>query len=95
LEILELAGMIELDAAWTVVFPQQRAATEIQQADIDNKKADTLSKIMSAASTPGGEAVVLNSALEVLNLGDIDTEEIDLDDDVDPEIDPEPEPDDE
>ena len=95
LEILELAGMIELDAAWTVVFPQQRAATEIQQADIDNKKADTLSKIMSAASTPGGEAVVLNSALEVLNLGDIDTEEIDLDDDIDPEIDPEPEPDDE
>ena len=81
LEILDSAGMIELDDSWTVVFPRQKAATEEKQAETDNKKADTLAKVTQAKSSPGGDAIDLDSALDAVGLSDIKTESINLDDD--------------
>lgn len=94
LEIFERAGMLKIDPSWSVVFRQQRAATEIQQADIDNKKADTLSKITAAKTSMGGDGLDIESALDELGLGNIKVDADALmaleDDDLDDEIDPQP-----
>lgn len=83
LEILEKASMLELDPTWSVIFPQQKAATEIQQAEINNKNADTLKKIVDSKSAVGGDGMDLPSALEALGLGVIKTDEVDIDNGVD------------
>lgn len=86
LEILDTAAMIKLDDFWVVDFPLQTAVTEAQQTDIDNKKSDTLNKIVHAKNLPGGDGLDIDSALSSLGLGDIKYDEINLqeiDNDVD------------
>lgn len=78
LRLLDKAGMIKFDPLWSVAFPQQQASTEMQQAKIDAEKGTTLQKIMQAASTPAGQSLDVESALQSLNLEDIEVEDIDL-----------------
>jgi hypothetical protein len=75
LEILYTAGMIDLPENYEVRFPQQEAATEKEQAEINNKNADTLQKVTSAVSSVGGDAIDLQSALEVVGMGEIEIDE--------------------
>lgn len=79
-EMLAKAGMLDWDDNWIVKFPKQSTVTEAQQADVDNKKADTLLKTTQAKSQIGGDEVVLESALEEFGLGDIELDEINDDD---------------
>lgn len=79
-EILSEAGMIEWNDEWVVKFPKQSTVTEAQQADVDNKKANTLKTIADAKSTMGGDEIDFESALENLGLGDIELDEVSDDD---------------
>jgi len=82
-EILAMAGMVEWDDNWTVEFPKQSTTTEIQQADLDNKKADTLDKVSRAKTSIGGDEIDYRSALDELGLEEIKTEAVDDDIDID------------
>ena len=86
-EILSMAGAIKWDDNWTIEFPKQSTTTEIQQADLDNKKADTLMKISTAKTSIGGDEIEFRSALDELGLEDIKTETVD-DDDIEIEEEP-------
>ena len=86
-EILAMSGAIKWDDNWTIEFPKQSTTTEMQQAELDNKKADTLLKVTQAKSQIGGDEVNTESALEFLGLGDIKTDMVDDDDiDIDDEV---------
>lgn len=76
LEILANVGMIKLPEDYDVRFPVQQAVTEQQQAEISNKKADTISKVVGASNTPGGDEIDAVATLKTLG--------------IDVEIDPEP-----
>ena len=82
-EILAMAGMVKWDDEWSIKFPKQSTTTEMQQAELDNKKADTLLKVSQAKSQIGGDEIDFESALEFLGLGDIETDEVsDIDIDI-------------
>lgn len=79
-DILGEAGMMtKLPESYEVRFPVQEAATEIQKVEIGNKKADTISKLASAASSIGGEAIDLESALIECGIESVDVETVDID----------------
>ena len=82
-EILAMAGMVKWDDSWEVEFPKQSTTTEIQQADLDNKKADTLDKVSRAKTSIGGDEINYRSALDELGLEEIKTEAVDDDIDID------------
>lgn len=82
-EILAMAKMIEWDDNWAIEFPKQSTTTEQQQADLDNKKADTLLKVTQAKSQIGGDEIDVKSALDFLGLGEIGIDIISDDDDID------------
>jgi len=71
LELLDRAGVIKLPPGAAVVFPQQGASTEKEQAEIDNKRATTLQLVAAAKSAIGGDEIDMRSALDALNLADI------------------------
>ena len=75
LEIISNAGMIDLPEDYEVRFPPQEAATEKEQAEINNKNADTLQKVTAAVSSVGGDAIDLQSALEVVGMSEIEIDE--------------------
>ncbi len=84
LKILQMAGMLDLDPAYDVRFPHQQPVTEAQAAEIANKKADTIGKIATAASSIGGDGINVEETLgelgidiEVDEIGDMDTDEVD------------------
>lgn len=79
LEILQTAGIITLPESYTIQFPLEEPLNEMDQAELGNKKADTLTKLTQAASSIGGDSISLESALEVLGLSDIEVEEFDDD----------------
>ncbi len=80
-QMLNKAGMLKWDDDWIVKFPKQSTVTEAQQADVDNKKANTLKLVSDAKSTLGGDEIVMESALSEFGLGDIKLDEIDDSDD--------------
>ena len=75
-EILAMAGMMKWDDNWSIDFPKQSTTTEMQQAELDNKKADTLLKVTQSKSQIGGDEIDVESALELLGLSDIKTDAI-------------------
>jgi hypothetical protein len=79
LEILQKANMLTFDESWVVDFPLQTATTEEQEAEINNKNADTLNKVVDAKTKQGGDGIKLGSALAAFGLGEIKHEDIDLD----------------
>ena len=56
------------------------ADADEQQADVDNKHADTLLKLVQAKTQPGGDEIEMESALEFLGLNEIDLDAVDDDD---------------
>lgn len=81
-EILSMAGMIEWNGSWVVRFPKQSTVTEMQQVELDNKKADTLLKLSQAKSQVGGDEIDFRSALDEMGLKDVETDSIGLGDDI-------------
>lgn len=68
LQILQNAGMIDLPEDYDIRFPVQQAVTEAQESEINNKKADTISKIVSSASLPGGDEIDVEKTLAGLGI---------------------------
>lgn len=87
-EMLSMAGMMEWNDDWIIEFPKQSTTTEQQEADLNNKKADTLLKVTQSKSQIGGDEIKLESALDELGLDEIGTEEVDdsNDEDLDKEL---------
>ena len=73
-EILSTADMLEWNDSWVIKFPKQSTVTEEQQADLDDKKADTLLKLAQAKTQPGGDEIDMRSAMDNLGLKDIETD---------------------
>jgi len=92
LQVLGGAGVLEYKPEWYVVFPPQQASTEAQEAEVGNKRADTLHKVMSATAMLGGDRVDLDSAFTSVGLSGIKLDDLELPADEPPELEPEPEP---
>ena len=75
-EILAMAGMVEWKDTYQVRFPKQSTVTEMQQVELDNKKADTLLKVAQSKSQIGGDEIELRSALDDVGLNDIELESV-------------------
>lgn len=75
LDVLQAAGIVQLDPTWHVIFPPQQASTEAQQAEIDAKRATTLQAVLTACSTAAGGMVDLASALEAAGLSDVEVDD--------------------
>jgi len=77
LRILEAATIIdELPKTLIVEWPEQSALTEKEKSEVNKNKATSLKDLSAARSLPGGDEIVLESALDELDLGNIETEEI-------------------
>ena len=75
-EILAMASMVEWKDTYDVRFPKQEAVTEMQQVEINHKKADTLLKAANAKSQVGGDEIDFRSALDELGLKEIKTDSL-------------------
>jgi hypothetical protein len=91
-EILSEAGYIQLPENYNIRFPPQESTTEKEQVEIDNKKANTLKLVMDSASTPAGDGINVESALNEMGLKDVEYDESAIDE-LDREIDAITEPD--
>lgn len=80
-EILSMAKMLDWNDEWVVKFPKQSTTTEMQQIELNNKKADTLLKLTQAKSQIGGDEIDLQSALDNLGLKEIKTDSLPSGDD--------------
>ncbi len=79
LDILALAGLIDLPKGYEVRFPPQESTTEKELIELNNKKADTLQKLTSALSSVGGDGVDIDTALSALGLDEIEYDENKID----------------
>ena len=77
LEIFETAGLLTLPDEYIIDWPLDEPLNEMDRATLANTKADTLTKLTSAASSMGGDSINLESAMAALELDDIDIEEFD------------------
>ena len=80
-EILAMAGMVEWKDTYQVRFPKQSTVTEMQQVELDDKKAGSLLKIAQAKSQIGGDEIDLRSALDEMGLKDVKLESVPEDED--------------
>lgn len=75
-EILAMAKMIEWKDSYEIVFPKQDALTQEQEANINNKRADTIAKIAQAKNGVGGDELNLESTLNAVGISEV-TENVD------------------
>jgi hypothetical protein len=75
LEVLQAAGLLKLDPQWSVVFPPQQASTEMQQAEVDARRATTLRDTLTACSSAAGGGVDVASALRAVGLSDVEVDD--------------------
>ena len=54
LKILSNAGLIKIPATYDIHWPKEEPTTELQEAELANKKADTLMKISAALNPMSG-----------------------------------------
>jgi hypothetical protein len=92
LTILANAGMLDLPEGYEIRFPPQESATEKEIAEVGNKKANTLKLVMDSASTPAGDGINVESALNEMGLKEVEYDESAIDE-LDREIDALTEPD--
>ena len=71
LGVIASTGAITLDPSWSVVFNQQKATTEKDQADLDGARAKTLQLVAAALSSIGGDSLDARSVLDALGLTDV------------------------
>jgi hypothetical protein len=90
--ILSEAGYVQLPENYNIRFPPQESTTEKEQVEIDNKKANTLKLVMDSASTPAGDGINVESALNEMGLKEVEYDESAIDE-LDREIDALTEPD--
>lgn len=80
-DILQAAGMLSnLPKTYEIRFPVQEAATASQRAETGNKVADTILKLASAKTQPGGDGLDLKSAYAEVGLEGVKIEEPAIDD---------------
>lgn len=75
-EILSMAKMLEWNDEWVVKFPKQSTVTEMQQVDLDDKKAGTLLKLAQAKTQIGGDEIDLRSAMDEMGLKEVNTDSL-------------------
>lgn len=76
LRILEEANVIKpLPDKINVEWPVQSALSEVEKAEVNDKKASALQKIAAARSVSGGDEIDLESALIALDLEDIEIDD--------------------
>lgn len=78
LKILNDSGVISVPENYFIEWPLAEPLTEIDQAELGNKRADTISKLTTAASSMGGDSINLKSAMQKLGLGDIDIDDMEI-----------------
>jgi len=74
LDILQTAGILQLPEGYEIEFPLEEPLNQMDEADLGNKRADTLRLLTEAASSVGGDAVDLKSALMAVGLQDVEIE---------------------
>ena len=84
LEILAATGVITLPDNYYIAYPLTEPLTEIDEAELANKRADTLTKLTTASSSMGGDSINLESALTYFGLDDIKVDEMEELPEVDP-----------
>lgn len=84
LEILDMSGVISLPDEYYIWWPRQRATTETEEADIGLKRAQTLQSVVTALGSIGGDNVDAQSAMDAVNLSDIDVDDFVFDEPIDP-----------
>lgn len=66
--ILEQAGLIELPEDYDIRFPVQQAVTEMQETEINHKRAQTIDLVVRASSQPGGDDIDVIETLKTLGI---------------------------
>lgn len=89
LEIFQEAGLLDLPDDAVIEWSPQAALSEKEQSEVNEKKASTFDKIITALSKPVGDEADIKTVLEAVGLEDIEIDESAIDDkDID-EIEPE------
>lgn len=80
LEVMASAGMIDLPDDMTIEWPAQKAMSEKEEADSNEKKAKTLKSVIDALNTPVGDELDAESVFREFGLDGIEADYSAIDD---------------
>ena len=80
LEILQEAGLLDLPDNAIIEWPAQASLNEKEQSEVNDRKANTFDKIITALAKPVGDEADIKTVLEAVGLEDIEIDESAIED---------------